>query len=103
LRESCEKDLLPHRALATGDAFPARLMTEEARDPFERLDDADPVVEDHDAARSELGADPPQRVEVHRDIDLVGPERGRGSRAGDHESERASAADAAGVLLDELA
>src|SRR5438132_7728448 len=62
LRETCEEHVLPHRPLPAGDALATRLVAEEAREPFKRLDDADAVVEDHDPAGAELGADLSQRV-----------------------------------------
>src|SRR6266545_7757434 len=83
-------------------ALAARLVGVEARHHHQRVGDGHGLVHHDDTRRADHGTLALGAVHVHRDVDLVRRQDGRGRATGHHGLERAPAADAAAVLVDEL-
>ena len=93
----------PARAHAARRALPARLVHVELRGSERELHHAAAVVDDDDRRRAEEGARGPDRVVVHRRVDLRRRQDGHRGAAGDDGLELAAAGDSARDVVDQLA
>ena len=93
----------PARPDATRRALPARLVHVELRGPQRELHHAAAVVDDDDRRGAEERPGRPDRVVVHRRVDLRGRQHRNGRAAGNHRLELATARDTACDVVDQLA
>src|SRR5262249_2315898 len=93
----------PARRLAARRALTTALVGVEARDHHESLGDGHGLVHHDDPGGADHGALRLGPVGVHGDVDLVGREDGGGGAAGHHALQLATTANAAAVVVDELA
>src|SRR5215813_15591844 len=93
----------PARRLGARRALTTALVGVEARDHHEGLGDGHGLVHHDDPGGADHGALRLGPVGVHGDVDLVGREDGGGGAAGHHALQLATTANAAAVVVDQLA
>src|SRR5580692_5113488 len=100
--EASERLLQPVGAFAAGNTPATALVLVELHGSQGKLHHADSVVQNHNAARTEHAAGLGYLIEVHADIDFIGPKYRTGGSSGYYSFQRAAIGDAATHLVDHL-